>query len=62
VIRLLADGRLDDTWGGDGKVITRFPSGARAWGAAKSRDGRIVAVGAVGLNMDEGVALARYLP
>lgn len=61
-IRLLADGRLDDTWGGDGKVITRFASGARAWGAAMSQDGRIVAAGAVGLSMDEGIALARYLP
>jgi uncharacterized delta-60 repeat protein len=61
VIRVLADGSLDDTWGGDGRVATFFPRYARAWGAVLRPDGRLVVAGSLGLNMDEGVALARYL-
>jgi uncharacterized delta-60 repeat protein len=60
-IRLLADGSLDPTWGSDGKVVTFFPGGARAWGVAPRPDGRLVMAGSLGLNMGDGVALARYL-
>ncbi|MEX0985472.1 MAG: hypothetical protein WD096_10555 [Actinomycetota bacterium] len=60
-LRLRNDGTLDDTWGGDGKVVTVFPRGARAWGVALRGDGRPVLAGAIGLNGGEGIALARYL-
>jgi uncharacterized delta-60 repeat protein len=60
-LRVRNDGTLDDTWGGDGKVVTYFPGGARAWGAALREDGRLVLAGAIGLNGGEGIALARLL-
>ena len=57
VIRALRDGSLDPTWGSDGRVVTHFPGGAGAWGAATQPDGRLVVVG----SSAEGFALARYL-
>ena len=61
VVRYRWDGSLDDTWGGNGKVATFFPNGARGAGAALQPDGNLVVVGSLGLNADEGFALARYL-
>ena len=61
VVRYRWDGSLDDTWGGNGKVATFFPGGARGAGAALQPDGNLVVVGSIGLNADEGFALARYL-
>jgi uncharacterized delta-60 repeat protein len=63
VVRVLDDGILDPTWGGDGKVVTRFPGGADAGGAAAQADGRIVVVGSTRL-VDEGesaMIAVRYL-
>src|SRR5262249_36161184 len=55
-------GRLDSTFGVDGKVITDFGSGgddfARA--IAIQSDGRIVAAGQSSNGTDDDVALARY--
>ena len=61
MVRYRWDGSLDDTWGGNGKVATFFPGGARGAGAALQPDGNLVVVGSLGLNADEGFALARYL-
>lgn len=63
VLRVLDDGRLDPAWGGDGKVVTRFPGGADAGGAAAQADGRIVVVGSTRLvDEDESAMIAvRYL-
>jgi len=64
VARHAADGDLDRSFSGDGKVTTGFsgPEGtqlsARAHDAALDGDGRVVVVGSAG----EALALARYLP
>lgn len=59
VARYQPNGWLDDTFGGDGRVATRFDGGAFAAGAAAEPYGRVVAVGSAG---DPGTfALARYL-
>jgi uncharacterized delta-60 repeat protein len=60
-VRYRWDGSLDDSWGGNGKVATFFPGWARGAGAALQPDGNLVVVGSIGLNGDEGFALARYL-
>jgi uncharacterized delta-60 repeat protein len=56
--RFNADGTLDDTFGGDGKVTTSF-AGVRpeAEGVAIQADGKIVAAGRAGGRF----AVARYL-
>jgi uncharacterized delta-60 repeat protein len=48
VLRYRADGRLDTTFGRNGKVTTRFPGGVFVRGAAELPDGRVVAVGGTG--------------
>jgi uncharacterized delta-60 repeat protein len=49
-------GRLDDTFGGDGRVTTGFTGRAVARGVAIQADGKILAAGT-----EEDFALARYL-
>jgi uncharacterized delta-60 repeat protein len=61
VVRYRSHGVLDDTWSGNGKVATFFPDGARGAGAALQPDGNLVVAGSIGLNGNEGFALARYL-
>ena len=59
--RYNSDGTLDASFGGDGKVMTRFTSGYEsATGVAIQADGKIVAVGTAGRNFDNKFALARY--
>lgn len=62
LIRYLTDGRLDGTFGGDGKVMTNFtPRLDYADDVAIQTDGRIVAGGAVRFfGPDPRFALARY--
>jgi uncharacterized delta-60 repeat protein len=56
LVRYRANGAIDPSFGGDGRVTTRFAGGAHATGAA--RTGRtLVVVGGTGA----GFALARYL-
>jgi len=44
--RYLPNGRLDDTFGGDGRVMTNLSPGLdRAWGIAIQTDGKIVVAG-----------------
>jgi hypothetical protein len=62
LLRYRPNGVLDVTFGGDGKVLTRFDGGASAHGAALYPDGRIVVVGGAGASNAEAFALARYLP
>ncbi len=56
IARYDTDGTLDTTFGGDGKVTTRFKGGAIAYDVAVQSDGRIVAVGDSGGTF----AIARY--
>jgi uncharacterized delta-60 repeat protein len=64
VLRFRRNGALDHTFGGDGKVATRFPNGARAWAVAIQNDGKIVAAGTAAASGPHlgWFALARYLP
>ena len=56
-----ADGDLDPTFGGDGKVATPFPNGAFADAVAIQPDGMIVVAGAAAPYSSTGsFALARY--
>jgi len=59
--RYLRSGRLDTSWGGDGKISTGFAEGATASGAAAQPDGRVVAVGTASDAASVSFALARYL-
>jgi len=59
--RYLRSGRLDTSWGGDGKVSTSFAEGVTARGAAAQPDGAIVVVGAASQGTSVSFALARYL-
>jgi uncharacterized delta-60 repeat protein len=45
VTRYNPDGTLDDTFGGDGRVTTDFPTHSSAFGVAIQTDGKIVAAG-----------------
>jgi uncharacterized delta-60 repeat protein len=45
VTRYKPDGTLDDTFGGDGKVTTDFPTHSSAFGVAIQADGKIVVAG-----------------
>jgi uncharacterized delta-60 repeat protein len=59
--RYMADGSLDTSFGGDGKVTAGFPSGnAYAFGVAVQGDGRIVAAG-VASGQGGRFAVARFL-
>ncbi len=62
VVRYNADGTLDATFDGDGKVTTDFNSRSdAAFAAAIQTDGRIVVVGVSGTNStDRDFAVARY--
>jgi uncharacterized delta-60 repeat protein len=59
--RFMHDGSLDRSWGGDGKVATRFPGGASASGLALGPDGMPVVAGQAGTGEDWGFALVRYI-
>jgi uncharacterized delta-60 repeat protein len=61
LIRRLADGRRDTSFGVNGEVTTFFEGGARAHGSAVDADGRIVVVGGSGEGSIGSFALARYL-
>jgi uncharacterized delta-60 repeat protein len=52
-------GHLDPTFGGDGKVLTRFEGGGAAFDMVIQPDGKVVAVGRAG-SPDVDWALARY--
>jgi uncharacterized delta-60 repeat protein len=62
VIRYNADGTLDTTFGGDGKVTTNFTRREDgAWALAIQTDGKIVAAGDTGLRTGNSrFAVARY--
>ncbi len=63
LVRLLPDGRLDPTFGGDGIVMTGFAAGpASVESVALMPDGRIVAGGGAGEYPTGSLAVARYLP
>jgi uncharacterized delta-60 repeat protein len=61
VARLLRNGELDTTWGGDGKVSATLPGGAVAHGLALQSDGKPVVAGEAGEGDAWGFALARFL-
>jgi uncharacterized delta-60 repeat protein len=63
VARLRADGGLDSSFSGDGKVTTSFPRSEEdgASDVAIQSNGRIVAVGGTSPGEDGDFALARYL-
>ena len=61
--RFMLDGTLDDSFGGDGKVVTAFGSrcGSRAFGVVVQNDGKIVLAGATGFRCPNvKFAVARY--
>lgn len=58
--RYNTDGTLDATFGGDGKVRTRFAGNALADALAVQSDGRILAAGTAFTDPGSRVALARY--
>ena len=61
--RFNADGSLDRSFSGNGKLLTYFGSYASASGVAVQPDGRIVAVGSsLPFAGDQDFALARYKP
>ena len=61
LIRRLADGHRDTSFGVNGEVTTFFEGGARAHGSAIDADGRIVVVGGSGEGTIRSFALARYI-
>jgi uncharacterized delta-60 repeat protein len=61
LIRRLADGHRDTSFGVNGEVTTFFVGGARAHGSAVDTSGRIVVVGGSGEGSIGSFALARYL-
>ncbi len=61
LIRRLADGHRDASFGVDGEVTTFFEGSARSHGSAVDTDGRIVVVGGSGEGSIGSFALARYL-
>ena len=61
--RYNASGSLDNTFSGDGKVLTTFGGGDDvAKGVAVQADGKIVAVGSSSNGSSNDFALARYWP
>jgi uncharacterized delta-60 repeat protein len=58
VIRLNADGSLDNSFGGDGILVTSFNHGSLALGVAIQADGKIVVCGVDG----NDIGVARYNP
>ena len=61
LIRRLADGRRDTSFGIGGEVATFFEGGARAHGSAVDGEGHIVVVGGSGEGSIGSFALARYI-
>ena len=63
-VRYLADGTLDPTFGGDGKVTTDLtPSFDSAWGVAVQADGSVVCSGVSGAGGSHAsFAVVRYRP
>jgi uncharacterized delta-60 repeat protein len=59
VVRLRADGTLDPSFSGDGKLLLHIGFGAIAWDVAIQPDGRIVLVGAVSGRSGDGFELVR---
>ncbi|HEU4355713.1 MAG TPA: delta-60 repeat domain-containing protein [Actinomycetota bacterium] len=59
VTRHLRNGKLDDSWSGNGKVVTSFAGGAYARGVALQPDGKVVVAGGAG--DPQAFALVRYL-
>ena len=62
--RYRRDGRLDPSFAGDGRLTTDFTAAFdAAYDVLVQRDGRIVAIGTAGVDMDDArFALARYTP
>jgi uncharacterized delta-60 repeat protein len=60
-VRLLPDGALDPTFGGDGIVLTGFAAGASAESVALAPDGAILVGGAVGDVPTSSFCVVRYL-
>jgi hypothetical protein len=70
IVRYLPDGRLDSSFGSNGKAVAGFPPGSAHLNAvAIQPDGKIVAVGTRGPRffgraevVDDDFALARFRP
>jgi uncharacterized delta-60 repeat protein len=58
--RYNADGSLDTSFDGDGKVITSIANGAHAKAVALQRDGKIVVAGQSLSNTDTDITVVRY--
>lgn len=59
LVRFEADGTLDASFGGDGKVITRFPTPATAEDV-EIVHGNLIVVGTTGFSEDARIVVARY--
>jgi uncharacterized delta-60 repeat protein len=61
IARFTSDGRLDDSWSGDGKVRASFPGSSDdgVYGLALQPDGKLAAAA---FGNGEGFKLARFLP
>ena len=61
LMRLLADGTIDESFGNDGRVQTAFTErGDAAFGVALQADGKIVVGGASNTQVNSNFAVARY--
>lgn len=60
LVRLLADGQLDPSFGQGGKVVTPLPGGGEARAVAVQPDGKIVAVGDAKSGATYDFMVARY--
>jgi uncharacterized delta-60 repeat protein len=61
VMRLLANGRIDDSFGTQGRVQTQFTDrGDDAFGVAVQADGKIIAAGRSSSQLNSNFAMARY--
>jgi uncharacterized delta-60 repeat protein len=62
VVRFEPDGRLDRSFGTDGRLLTDFGGGDRAADVKIQEDEKIVVAGSTGAGREAAFALARYLP
>jgi uncharacterized delta-60 repeat protein len=61
LMRLLANGTVDDSFGNAGRVQTAFTDrGDAAFGVALQADGKIIAAGASNIQVNSNFAVARY--